>query len=427
MTTPLLVASQERSPETVLKLIQHGADVSVNDANGKTPLFYASQRGQTAAMGHLIGKGAIVNDGSLHEAARALHPEAVHLLVSQGHEADFPSTLLHEGRSALAELCLKATCVGIPRAKIRQIIDALVAGKADLMMESQGKPALLHALDNLTACVVITTELLSAGMWKHINSERNRYVEHDTVYSPTTYISKCVSRSPREHAPELLRILKANGCKDVYYKQSGPQPPDMVGAPREAILEEQRRQARLQRIEEEEEEHQLSLQRNRDVAYQQHDLLTQTHQLRIQHGRETADERDTALEKSVRLQLQLEADGASQRRRFAEEQRAAELTQMREMDMIRIAAERQRNHLQLEHDQVLTQNQKSLLDVKLAAELRRLQETEGMSKRQYDRELAIMGRQEQLMSERKKLLGSGSETSEKGETKLLEYDGSNLD
>lgn len=427
MTTPLLVATRERSPETVFKLIQHGADASASDVSGKTALFYASQRGQTTAMGYLIGKGPIVNDGSLHEAARSIRPEAVRLLISHGHEPDFPSTLLHEGRSALAELCLNATCVGVSRAKIRQTIDALVAGKADLMMESQGKPALLHALDNMTACVAITTELLSAGMWKHVNSEHNRYVEHCTVYSPTTYISKGLSRSPREHAPELLRILKANGCKDAYYKESGPQPPDMVGAPREVIHEEQRRQVRIQRIKEEEEEHQLALQRNRDIATQQQNLMAQTHQLRVQHDRETADEREIALQRSARLQLQLEAEGASQRQRFADEQRNAELAQVREMNRLRIDSERQHNQLRLEHETASNQNQKSLLDAKLTAELRRLQETEAMSKRQYDRELDIMGRQQQLMNERKQLLRAEKTGNDKSDTKLLEYDGTDLD
>ena len=427
MTTPLLVATRERSPETVFKLIQHGADASACDVSGKTALFYASQRGQVTTMGYLIGKGTIVNDGSLHEAARSLHPDAVRLLISHGHEPDFPSTLLHDGRSALAELCLNATCVGVSRAKIRQTIDALIAGKANLTMECQGKPALLHALDNMTACVVITTELLSAGMWKHVNNEQNQYVEHGIVYSPTTYISKGLSRSPREHVPELLRILKANGCKDVYYKQSGPQPPDMVGAPREILLGEQRRQARIQRIKEEEEEHQLALQRNRDIALQQQNLMTQAHQLRVQQERETADERELALQRSARLQLQLDAENATQRRRFADEQRNAELAQVREMNRLRIDSERQHNQLRLEHETASHQNQKSLLDAKLAAELRRLQETEAMSKRQYDREIDIMGQQQQLLNERRQLLGAEKAGNQTNNTKMLEYDGTDLD
>ncbi|KAL1960819.1 hypothetical protein VTO42DRAFT_5802 [Malbranchea cinnamomea] len=418
LTTPLLVAARERPPDVVSKLIQHGADVSLSDRHGKTPLVYASQRGQILSMKYLISKGAIADDGSLHEAARTLNAEAVRLLLAHQHDPGLPS-MLHDGRSALAELCLNATG---PRAKIRQTIDALVVGGANLLEESQGKPLLMHALDNQTACIDVTTELLRSGMWRHINSDCNRYVENGIVHSPTTYITKCLANSPREYSPELLRILRANGCKDVYYKMSGPQPPDMVGAPPEIVAQEEKQQARLQRLKEEEEEHQLTLRRNREIADQQRELMTRMHHLRLQQDRESVAERDIALQNSARLQLQLEAEAECQRRRFADEQRVAELAKQQEMDRLRIESERKRNQLRLEYEEASSRTQKSLLDARLAADLKRLQETDSMSQRQYERELDILRRQEQLMKERKRLLDS-----ETPENKLLEYDGSKLD
>lgn len=407
-------------PEAALKLIHHGADVSANDNNGKTPLFYASQRGQFTTIGYLVSNGAMVDDGSLHEAARLFCAQVVQLLVTHGHDPNFPS-MLHEGRSPLAELCLNASGVEVSRAKIRQTINALVAGKADIAAESDGKPLILHALDNSTACVNITTELLASGMWKTINSECNTYTKDDYVYSPTTYITKCLATSHREHAPELLRILKANGCKDVFYKQSGPQPPDMAGAPPEILEEERRRKTRLRRLEEQEEEHQVALKREREAASQQQDIVTRTHRLRLLHDQETTEQRDTATERSARLQIRLDGDAATQRQRFADQQRAAELAQQREANSLRIDSDRQRNHLQIEHEQSSASVQKGLLDTKLAAEMKRLQETEAMYNRQYERESNLASRQEKLMQSRKEVMNPTQQQS------LLEYNGSQLD
>lgn len=62
-------------------------------------------------MTSLLAAEPARDDGSLHNAARDLNYAAVKILVQSGHDADFPSPL-HEGRSALGEICLHGSDAG---------------------------------------------------------------------------------------------------------------------------------------------------------------------------------------------------------------------------------------------------------------------------------------------------------------------------
>ncbi|EGE04420.1 hypothetical protein TEQG_03622 [Trichophyton equinum CBS 127.97] len=434
MMTPLLVASVDRSPDVIRKLIQHGAVVSVMDKHGVTPLINASKRGQLTTMHCLIDAGAMIDDGSLHEASRELQSSAVQLLLDHGHNPNFPS-MLHDGRCALAELCFKAESPGTSLVKTRQTIDVLISGKADLAIQSQGKPLIYHAIDNPASCISTTTALLASKMWRLINNDFNHYTYDGYVYSPSTYVSRCLAQSPSEYAPELLRILKANGCKDVFYKCEGPQPPDMVGAPAEVIAEEKRRKNRLQRMQEQEEDHQISLQRERDAADQQHQIMARTHQLRTLHDRETADERDAAAERSNRLQLRLEAETAAQRQRFAAQQQLADQEQLRMMNQLRLEAAERQGRLQIENDKIMANTQHNLLEAKMAVESRRIKELEAANERQYHRDSDLLLRQERVLADRKAVMVASLAASGVGESGLptpepqrqLTYTGSELD
>ncbi|KAK2739681.1 hypothetical protein FQN57_006515 [Myotisia sp. PD_48] len=231
LMTPLLAATKYQPADITLKLIQHGADVSVANNWGATPLIVASCRGLLPIVRHLMKAGAPVNDGSLHEASRTLQPSIVQALIANGHHPNFRSTL-HGGRSALAELCLKVSKDEISKSKLRQTIDALVSGRGDITTQIQGKSLLIHALDNQSsACLDVTTALLSSCMWKTVNCDFNLYVASDGhVFSPTTYVSMGLSKAPSKCVPKLIEILKSYGCKDVFYKGNSPQPQGMPHA-----------------------------------------------------------------------------------------------------------------------------------------------------------------------------------------------------
>jgi ankyrin repeat protein len=57
----LLMAAQRGEIETVLKLLQEGADINVTDAQGRTPVMIATYKHDTEMVRALIQKGADIN------------------------------------------------------------------------------------------------------------------------------------------------------------------------------------------------------------------------------------------------------------------------------------------------------------------------------------------------------------------------------
>src|SRR5262249_39696800 len=159
-----------------------------------------------------------IDDGSLHEAARELHVDAVKLLLKAGHNPDFPS-FKHEGRSPLGELCLCTAGDG-QNLKIKQTITALVDGNANPMVKWRAKSALLLALDNPSP-IPVTTAFLESYMWKHINEEANLFVSGVLTYSPTTYVSKRLFDGRHSDQRELVTLLRSFGCQDRFFAAEG--------------------------------------------------------------------------------------------------------------------------------------------------------------------------------------------------------------
>src|ERR1700730_2326375 len=102
-----MLAIKNQRPEVLEKLISRGAKVTIPDDSGITPLALASQVGNSTIMEYLLERGADVDDGSLHDAARELPCDAMRVLIKHHHDPVYPSDR-HGGRSALAELCFKA-------------------------------------------------------------------------------------------------------------------------------------------------------------------------------------------------------------------------------------------------------------------------------------------------------------------------------
>jgi len=185
------------------------------------------------------------NDGSLHEAARKLYPDAVNLLIKAGHDVNFPSPK-HGGRSPLGELCY--ACKGYKDLEgLYKTLNVLAAAKADPLRKFRGRTALFMAMENPDP-IPLVTALLEVCFWKDLNDPNNIYEEGDYFYSPTIYIKKGIIEQPEATANEILRKLQNYNATDRYYaKESIQQPADAIGMPLRLRDLEHDRQINLRR------------------------------------------------------------------------------------------------------------------------------------------------------------------------------------
>ncbi|KAI0542955.1 hypothetical protein GGR58DRAFT_450141 [Xylaria digitata] len=274
--TPLMLAIRARRQDVARLLLLAGAEVDVTDAFGNSPLSTATGIGgdlAAAMMSNLLAAGASKNDGSLHNAARELNIQAMQVLVEYRHDPDFPSPL-HDGRTALAELCLHATDSGQMTAtkekSMERSIEFLLQSGTDITIQSEGKSILLLALESADP-LATTRVLLRAALWKDINKPFNQYSDGKYTFSPTMYLQRVLPDSDKK--ADLLKLLRSNRCTDVYYANSGPQPDDSVGMPSHIQREEEVRKARLDRLREDNEGHVLAIQRNKELAVVQAEIL----------------------------------------------------------------------------------------------------------------------------------------------------------
>ncbi|XP_066301591.1 BRCA1-associated RING domain protein 1-like [Branchiostoma lanceolatum] len=99
--TPLHLAAIKGDAETVLQLLQEGADPNVRDNAGWTPLHEASNHGHTRVAEVLLDYGALINttafenDSPLHDAVVNGRVEVARLLVSRGASLDVRNKLGH--------------------------------------------------------------------------------------------------------------------------------------------------------------------------------------------------------------------------------------------------------------------------------------------------------------------------------------------
>lgn len=225
----MIMAARAGRADVIFDLIQHDAKHSARDSFDRSPLFYASRNGNSLSMTHILRNNPGVNDGSLHEAARELHPEAVTLLIRNGHRPDFASTK-HSGRTALAELCLLCD-TSRDCGDIEATLEALIRGGLDPLRKCAGKTALFYALENVDP-IIITQRLLDRCYWEYVDHPNNIYECNDHFYSPTMFIEKGFVPLEKERSTALKKILYNFDAKDRYYAKEGQdQPRDAVGLP----------------------------------------------------------------------------------------------------------------------------------------------------------------------------------------------------
>ncbi|KAM5363959.1 hypothetical protein ACJZ2D_011749 [Fusarium nematophilum] len=319
-STPVMLAIQARRPDIVKELLIEGAQVDVTDAMGRTPLSMATDIGgdlSTRMMGNLLAIDQSQDDGSLHNAARELNLAAVTVLVEHGHHPDFPSPL-HDGRSALGEVCLRGSgseTLTADREKLMQrVMSFLIDSGSDLSIKSHGKSLLLLCFDAPDA-LATTRSFLKVAMWKDINKPFNHYTDGEYTYSPTMYISKVLPES--DTRDQLLTLLRANRAVDVYYANSGDQPDDAIGLPADMEIQDRERRARLKRLALESEDHVIALARRKEVASVERQIMEEKAELEDARRRRLQSEDLVATRQKADLEESL--FNAALKRRLSEQ------------------------------------------------------------------------------------------------------------
>lgn len=263
-------------------------------------------------MGSLLSADPNPDDGSLHNAAREINISAVKVLLQSGHDPDFPSTY-HEGRSALAEVCLHGSDSEMTAERERsmsKVIAELIKAGSDVAVKSDGK-CLLHLCFDAADPVATTRIFLKSGMWKHINKPMFQYVSENYTYSPTMYVSKILP--PSDHTDALLKLLRANRASDVFYANEGPQPEGAIGLPEDLKVQERERKARAQRQVQESEDFAVAMARKKELASVEGQIWAQKAEMEDARRRKLQGEDIAAVRSKAQLEDSLERT-AHQRR-----------------------------------------------------------------------------------------------------------------
>jgi hypothetical protein len=282
-TSALMLAAGKGRASVVSTLLDRGASVIQKDARDRTSLCYSARCGNLSTMGSILKKNPPRNDGSLHEAARELHADAVKLLVDASHDIDFPSAK-HGGRSPLCELCLGCKGFRDPTG-LYNTLAVLAASKAQCLRKCRGRTAIFMAMENANPTPVVTA-LIEVCLWRDLNDDQNIYEEGDYFYSPTMYIKKDKIQQPEATAKDILEKLQDFSAVDKYYaKERMQQPRDAVGMPRRLLDLDHKKWIRSSRLEEEDEDFQRKLKRaDQEMANRQ--LLSQRNHLMLMEQRE---------------------------------------------------------------------------------------------------------------------------------------------
>jgi hypothetical protein len=370
-------------------LVQHGADVSARDDSVRSPLFYASRRGDSDSVRLLMNSGAETDDGSLHEAARHLRPDAVKVLLAAGHDANFPSPIEdHGGRGALGELLLRTRATEMNQQQVQETMMALIKGGADTTIKESGKPLIYLAIDNEDPIPMVKA-FIRACLWKNnaIDQDDNLITIGNYRYSPTTYVEKNQRPRPPPDQEGLLRVLGQRGGRHVYYAIIGPQPVDARGMPNDVQRQYESQKLAEQREREDEAEHQRRLRHARELEAQSQQIDQQRHRLRMAQDSERAQNQRSETMESARLGMVLENEAALKRRAIAEYDRSAELTHRRNFADQETVALENRNRLQIDHVQKLALTEQNSLEAKSKVESRMLMSRDSYQERQYNRTL----------------------------------------
>ncbi|KAH7348313.1 hypothetical protein BKA65DRAFT_398151 [Rhexocercosporidium sp. MPI-PUGE-AT-0058] len=426
--TPLTLAIRNQRADIVLKLLTKGAKATEPDAEGITPLNLAGSLTNTDIMGYILQAGAETDDGSLHDVARQLRCDAMRALIQNGHEVDYPSDR-HEGRSALAELCLRAMDNSPSSAKLEDAIQCLIVNDANIREVSYcGKTIFHYALDSSDPVTILA--VLLKMMWKFVNEDVFLFTDSKYTYSLTKYVEKGLFGGPQHQKQELLQILRNKRAKDRFWANSidDLQPDDYCNGPPHIEAEVLLRKSRLKRQAEQREDVQRLLELKRVAVIGEVEIMNLMTEAEIGRERQKGLVERELLTEKANTQMQLDITADVQRDKMLKQKYLREEGHKRQLRDIQVSTqraitaeesekERARSVMQIEFMEKRTQIENAAMReraeienngtrTRLAIEGGAFQEHERVMVKQHERELARIKMQKQLVAGQTTLAGT---------------------
>jgi hypothetical protein len=365
----------------------------------------------------LLEADAERDDGSLHDVSRDLKMDKMRLLIKHHHSVNYPSDR-HDGRSALAELCLKAVDHDPTAKQLEKGIQLLLAGGAKIGQRNvSGKTMFHYALDSSNPILILSAMLKI--FWEHINDDAFLYIDKEYTYSLTKYVEKNQFKGPRNQKTDILELLRRKDALDRFWAQDimAVQPEDYCNGPPHIEEEVIRQKQRLKRQAEMREETHHALELKRLAAVGEVEILQVTAQGEYARMQEKARIERELLEATSITQLRITEDTWSQTSRFQEEARLQDIRHQRQLGDVQISVARRIKEETIEQDRSRNMMQIEYLDKKIELEnggyrSRLMIEEQGaenlsrVQQKDYEREMARIRMQKQLLGQQQSLASS---------------------
>ncbi|KAF8848433.1 putative ankyrin repeat protein [Acephala macrosclerotiorum] len=415
--TPLMLAIQNQRVDIVSKLIARGANVAAEDSDGITPLALASSMNNIPLMECLLEADAEVDDGSLHDVAAKLQLDKMRILIKYGHRVDYPSDR-HDGRSALAELSLRAVDDNPTPKHLENVIQFLIVNDAKIAIRNVcGKTIFHYALDSSNP-VLILTALLKI-MWEHINGDAFLYSDKTYTYSLTKYVEKDLYQGPRNQKEDIIALLRKKQAIDRFWAHDimSEQPSDYCNGPPHIEEEVLRQKARAKRQAEMREDTSYMLDLKRMTAIGEVEISEITLQGEIQRTKEKARIDRELLQAQANTQLQISEDAFQQSSRLQAQRRLEDVRHQKQLGDVQVNVARMLRQEELETDRSKNMMQIEYLDKKiemenggfrqrLAIEEQAKESMDRVAMKGHEREMARIKMQKQLLGQQQSLANS---------------------
>jgi hypothetical protein len=338
----------------------------------------------------LLENGAQCNDGSLHEAARLCQKGIVALLLERNHDPDY-SCDIHDGRTALGELCSQAILItGEQISAAIETMKMLVNAPTNLGFRARGKTILHLALENDRPFEVTKALLRFPEIYKDICTHSETFVYEDAqgrFMSPDVY-AKLYCKCGGHFQSQLVDLLEKKGCMTKWFRKQGDQLADCRGLP-PALKEEMDRQDIADQAERRE------IQRRLTSAKIDLEIKQQRHLANMSQSKEQADLDMRNTQRANDQQIAHDNALSTQRRNNANAERSDERWHIQERNKLELSAAKDISQLEYSSQKEKDQQRYAAMDREAGLERRLLETREAAEKRSQSRAMERFARQDQ--------------------------------